>query len=297
MSFSSSAIAFYKLNSLAKIPRRSTVNAAGWDLYAIESKKIEPWSRELIGTGLAFDMPKGVYGRIASRSSFALRGLDVGAGVIDPDFHGEVKVLIINNNNVVQTINQGERFSQIIFEPYHEPKEVLIFKHFKNVESHCDIPLTVKRTKTDSDSKEGDDEENVLKTVEKITVHMAKPSDGVSKFYFYSDRDLFIEPNERVVYSTKIGLSMPDGIYAHLIGSKLLADYGVDVIDTIIKKNSTKEINIIFHNRNNHVYTIVEGIPIAQVHFKSYSSQLDETDEMPAGTSRDASGFGSTGRN
>lgn len=296
MNMINSSVSFYKLNSIAKIPRRSTVNAAGWDLYAIESKNLNPWSRTIIGTGIALEMPDGIYGRIASRSSFALKGLDVGAGVIDPDFHGEVKVLIINNSNNTQVIKEGERFSQIIFEPFHEPKEVLIFKHGKEPEKNCKVSVSPNSsTGSEPINSEFNKSVKVMKTIEQISVHMAKPSDGISKFYLYSDRDVTLQAGERAVYPTNIGLSLPENVYAHLIGSRLLADFGVDVIESIIKKNASKEINIILHNRNNKVHKIVEGLPVAQIHFKSYVNQLKQTTEAPCETSRNASGFGSTG--
>ena len=52
----------------------------------------------LVQTGCAFTFPSGVYGRIAPRSGLAVKHmLDVGAGVIDPDFSGEVRVMLFNS--------------------------------------------------------------------------------------------------------------------------------------------------------------------------------------------------------
>ena len=48
----------------------------------------------LIKTGTALELPRGSYGRVAPRSSLAIRGIETGAGVIDRDFRGEVKVLL-----------------------------------------------------------------------------------------------------------------------------------------------------------------------------------------------------------
>ena len=54
----------------------------------------------LIFTDLAFEIPKGCYGRIAPRSGLAkLWGIDVGAGVIDPDFRGNLRVFLFNHSS------------------------------------------------------------------------------------------------------------------------------------------------------------------------------------------------------
>ncbi len=55
----------------------------------------------LVGTGLAFGIPIGNYGRIAPRSGLAAKNMiDIGAGVIDSDYRGEVKVLLFNHSEV-----------------------------------------------------------------------------------------------------------------------------------------------------------------------------------------------------
>jgi len=51
-----------------------------------------------ISTGIALTPPEGYFGKLFSRSSLASKGIDVGAGIIDPDYTGEIKVLLINNS-------------------------------------------------------------------------------------------------------------------------------------------------------------------------------------------------------
>jgi len=54
-------------------------------------------------------MPEGCYGRIAPRSGLALRhSIDVAAGVIDPDYRGEVAALLCNNGAAPFVIKAGD---------------------------------------------------------------------------------------------------------------------------------------------------------------------------------------------
>ena len=56
--------------------------------------------RHVVFTDLALEHPHGCYGLIAPRSGLAsLWGIDVGAGVIDPDFKGNVGVLLFNHSD------------------------------------------------------------------------------------------------------------------------------------------------------------------------------------------------------
>jgi dUTP pyrophosphatase len=66
-------------------------------------------------------LPYGTYGRIAPRSGLAVSGIDVGAGVIDLDYTGEVKVLVINTNNTPYNIDIGDRIAQLIVEKIATP--------------------------------------------------------------------------------------------------------------------------------------------------------------------------------
>ena len=69
----------------------------------------------MINTGVKIAIPKNFYGRIASRSSMAMKGIDVCAGVIDSDYRGEIKVLLYNTKDEPFEVNLGDRIAQIIF--------------------------------------------------------------------------------------------------------------------------------------------------------------------------------------
>ena len=109
------------LTSNGKIPQRSTSGAAGYDLHSAEDKDIPPLSRELISTDIAIKVPDGTYGRIAPRSGLAVRSIDIGAGVVDKDYTGNVKALLINNSKGNFQVKKGDRIAQLILESIKTP--------------------------------------------------------------------------------------------------------------------------------------------------------------------------------
>ncbi len=99
-----------KLVDKAIIPVKGSIHAAGYDLHALESGVVKANNKALVGTGLAFVIPEGNYGRIAPRSGLAAKNfIDVGAGVIDSDYRGEVKVLLFNHSSEDFNFNEGDR--------------------------------------------------------------------------------------------------------------------------------------------------------------------------------------------
>jgi len=111
-----------KLSSHACIPRRATEGSAGYDLFAAEDMKIVPGSRALVSTGIAVKLPPGLYGRVAPRSGLAVKhGIQVGAGVIDADYRGEVKVLLFNQGGEDFKVSTGDRIAQLILERHETP--------------------------------------------------------------------------------------------------------------------------------------------------------------------------------
>ncbi|PCH41855.1 dUTPase-like protein, partial [Wolfiporia cocos MD-104 SS10] len=101
-----------------------------YDLYASTPDEIAPGGWKVIPTGVRMKIPKGSYGRIPSRSGLTLwHGLMVGvrAGVIDPDYRGEVQVFILfNQSTMTHHIIPGMRITQIIFEQALTPNIVQV---------------------------------------------------------------------------------------------------------------------------------------------------------------------------
>jgi dUTP pyrophosphatase len=103
----------------AQIPTRGSARAAGWDLYSIESAEILPGQCKLVDTGISMEFPSGMYGRIALRSGLALKhGITIGAGVIDPDYGGNIQVLIMNQGQDPVNLVKGDRIAQLVPKRY-----------------------------------------------------------------------------------------------------------------------------------------------------------------------------------
>ena len=112
-----SKIYFKKLHDEAVVPTRGSEFAAGLDLSSVESVVIEPGDRAIVATGLAVIIPNGTYLRIAPRSGLAAKhGIDVLAGVVDSDYRGEIKVILVNFAREPFAVMPGERIAQAILE-------------------------------------------------------------------------------------------------------------------------------------------------------------------------------------
>ena len=91
--------------------------AAGHDLYAMAEVLIPAKGQTLVVRGLAVGLPRGTYARIAPQSGLAnKKRINVGGGVIDADYTGEVKVILNNTETQDSLIQAGERIAQIIVE-------------------------------------------------------------------------------------------------------------------------------------------------------------------------------------
>ena len=72
-------------------------------------------------------MPEGVYGRIAPRSGLSIRhSVDIAGGVIDPDYRGEIRVIMVNNGTCIYFVKVGDRIAQLIYEKFETPSLVVI---------------------------------------------------------------------------------------------------------------------------------------------------------------------------
>ena len=108
---------FVKMSPRAVVPTKATKYSIGLDLHSPDNYLIFPKKQVLIPTQIKLGIPPGYYKRIASKSRLAIQNhLHVGAGVIDPDYTGEIKVLLINNSKHYYQVKEGEAIAQLILE-------------------------------------------------------------------------------------------------------------------------------------------------------------------------------------
>lgn len=115
-----------RLRDGAKLPTYGSEYASGADLYACLDAEvtIEPGKTAWIPTGIAMEIPVNCAGLIFARSSMgAKRGLAPAnkVGVIDPDYRGEVQVVLHNHSGETQTVAPGERIAQLVVVPVFTP--------------------------------------------------------------------------------------------------------------------------------------------------------------------------------
>ena len=111
----------------------ATSRSAGTDLRAVlagEALEIAPGERATIPTGVRVQpRTPGYASFLYSRSGLGARdGLTVaqGVGVLDPDYTGEILVVLLNTSKDVRRISRGERIAQLIFQPYARPCYALV---------------------------------------------------------------------------------------------------------------------------------------------------------------------------
>ena len=113
---------FVKMSANVVTPTRATGGSVGLDFYSPVDYVVPPHSQLLIPTQIKLQIPLGYYGRLASKSGLAiLHQLHVGAGVIDPDYTGEIMVLIINAASCDYSIKKGDPIAQLILKKVSIP--------------------------------------------------------------------------------------------------------------------------------------------------------------------------------
>ncbi|KAK1249098.1 hypothetical protein MKX07_002614 [Trichoderma sp. CBMAI-0711] len=114
-----------KLSPQARLPTRGSAFAAGYDLYAAKDTVVPARGKVLVDTDISIAVPAGTYGRIAPRSGLASKHfIDTGAGVIDADYRGPVKVLLFNHADADYEIKEGDRIAQLVLERIVTPDVV-----------------------------------------------------------------------------------------------------------------------------------------------------------------------------
>mmetsp|Transcript_12146 Transcript_12146/g.36611 ORF Transcript_12146/g.36611 Transcript_12146/m.36611 type:complete len:203 (+) Transcript_12146:117-725(+) len=109
-----------RLSDKAVLPAKGSELSAGWDLAAAEASVVPARGKALVKTDLAIATPEDCYARIAPRSGLAWKkSIDVGAGVVDADYRGNVGVILFNFSDEDFQVHAGDRVAQLILEKVH----------------------------------------------------------------------------------------------------------------------------------------------------------------------------------
>ncbi|HEX4931884.1 MAG TPA: dUTP diphosphatase [Gemmatimonadaceae bacterium] len=108
------------------LPARQTTHSAGYDVCSCEPDFVlAPGERRAVATGFAFALPEGVEMQVRPRSGLALtHGLTLPntPGTIDPDYRGELRVIVLHLGSEPLPVRRGDRIAQLIFARFEAPR-------------------------------------------------------------------------------------------------------------------------------------------------------------------------------
>lgn len=96
------------------LPKKSHLPDSGLDIFLPEELTLEPFETRTIGLEIAVTIPEGHAGMLVPRSSIAQKGLIIQTSVIDPDYTGEIHLIITNCSIYKQTLEKGARVCSLI---------------------------------------------------------------------------------------------------------------------------------------------------------------------------------------
>ena len=113
------------------LPEYSHPGDAGADLRSAVEEIIAARGKKLVSTGIQLKLPPGHVGLVWPRSGLAVKhSLDCGAGVIDSQYRGEIKVLLFNHSDSAFTIKAGDRIAQLLVQKV-EQVEFISVEHLE----------------------------------------------------------------------------------------------------------------------------------------------------------------------
>jgi dUTP pyrophosphatase len=117
-------------NADLPIPARQSPSAAGYDVASADPDfALAAGERRLVGTGFAFELPAGTEMQVRPRSGLAIQhGVTVlnAPGTIDPDYRGELRVILHNAGSATVPIARGTRIAQVVFAHFATPELVAV---------------------------------------------------------------------------------------------------------------------------------------------------------------------------
>jgi dUTP pyrophosphatase len=114
-----------KISQFATLPLRGSTGAAGYDISSAYDYIVPARGKAMCLTDIVMVIPHGHYGRVAPRSGLTWKhSIDVGAGVIDEDYRGNVGVILFNHSEVDFEVKRGDRIAQLVLEHISTPEVI-----------------------------------------------------------------------------------------------------------------------------------------------------------------------------
>jgi len=276
-----------KLDPAAILPKQEP-NSVGWDLFAFEETVIPPNKlATMVKTKVKISVPHGSYGRIASKYNLSTNhNIEVGAGVIDPGYQGEILVVLRNLSAYSYTVKPREPIAQLILERAS-------FVDIREIKSQNQAEVV-------NDNKE----RAKCLCVEKMHPEAFLPV----RAYESVGWDLFAFENTTIAPScattnvkTMLKISMPYGTYGRIASkSGMSVKHNVEVAAGVIHPSNKKEIIVTLRNFSDVPLYITAGEKIAQLILERVAfvdvKEVKNIEDLFGSSKRGAGGFGSSGR-
>ena len=110
------------------LPSRATPHAAGYDVRSAEEDFVlAPQEIRLVATGFEMELPGDMECQVCPRSDLALRHgvtLPNSPGTIDPDYRGELRIILQNSGAEPVSFARGDRIAQLVFHRFSMPQVI-----------------------------------------------------------------------------------------------------------------------------------------------------------------------------
>jgi len=288
-----------RLISEAVLPVRGSVHAAGFDLAAASPVTVPAGGKAIVKTGLSIAIPEGTYARLAPRSGLAAKHMiNVGAGVVDYDYRGEVGVVLFNHGAQDFGVAAGDRVAQLILERVSmvDCVEVEALEETSRGAGGFGSTGISTAMAPAAEAVAGD---VPLLRVQKLRPDAAVPVRGstdAAGFDLAAVEAAIVKAGGKAIVKTGLRIAIPWGTYARIaprsgLAAKKMIHAGAGVVDYGYRG----EVGVVLFNHGPEDFEVAPGDRIAQLILEEISMAPCEEVEALDDTARGAGGFGSTG--
>lgn len=303
-----SAMFVKRLRPEACLPVRGSVEAAGFDLAASEANVVPKGGKAIVKTGLSLAVPKGTYARLAPRSGLAAkRMIDVGAGVVDSDYRGEVGVVLFNHGSEDFAVEAGDRVAQLVVEKVsmcscEEVESLDATARGAGGFGSTGVAPAAEATAQVGESpprKKRRPEEELQLLVKKLRPEATLPKRGSEEaagFDLSAAEAITVPAGGKAIAKTALSVAVPEGTYARIaprsgLAAKHMIHCGAGVVDYDYRG----EVGVVLFNYGATDFAVAVGDRVAQM----IVEEVDMADCIEVtsldDTARGSGGFGSTG--